>query len=502
VIGRVRSDERGLAMVMSIALMTLIAVISVTLLTVTGGDRSRSRRDAKATGSYQAAEAGTNAYLSDLTESTVFFNAYLAKGEATRTDSGNVTHASSNASDVAWSSGATWTYKTAMATDTGWFDLGNGYEYLLQVYPPSPGATQLQAQIVTRMDVTGRPKGSTDQSTWRTIETMIRPSSLADFLSFTATSVSYGSAATTTGPIFVGEDSSQVAGTLNHDGTAKANLYSEGTVTGSTTLLNGARKYDKNSTPTALCKLNNCSPVPWSTFSSTLTTVQSAATSGGLTLAATDNTNAALSGQTPAYSVDAWKLVFQSNGTVLVSSCKKYVSGASPPVTYEDYHGSNPPVCGTAVTKTLPSNGAIFSPSADVIVSGVVKGRITVGSQSDIIFGGNTTYNTNGQDVLGLEANGTIYVAEWAHTATVNLWAALFAVSGPFEADPGNGSGVSGTMNFNGSIDVYGKAGGAIIFSNMFSTRNYNYDSNLLFVQPPFWPKLGNAFTILAQREL
>ena len=49
---------------------------------------------------------------------------------------------------------------------------------------------------------------------------------------------------------------------------------------------------------------------------------------------------------------------------------------------------------------------------------------------------------------------------------------------------------------------MYGGSSGAIIFSNLFATRNYNYDNNLLFVQPPYFPTLGNAFTILLQRQL
>jgi hypothetical protein len=495
------SDEAGIAMVIAIALITLISVIAVTLLTVTSGEASRSRRDVKDTSAYQAAEAGTNAYLSDLTESTVFFNSYLAKGEATRTDSNNVTHASSNASDVVWSSGATWTYKTQPANDAGWFDLGNGYEYLIQVDPPNTSLVQTQAQVITRIDVMGRPKGSTNASTWRTIETMIRPSSLTDFQTFTATSVSYGASATTTGPVFVGENSSGVAGTLTHDGTAKANLYAEGTVGGATTLTNGAKRYDKNSSPTALCKLNNCNPILFSSFQSTLTTVSGAAAAGGITLGSKDNSNPALSGQ--SFNVDAWKLAFQANGTVLISSCKLYsqtVSGTT--TTWVDYDGSNAPVCGTAVSHAVPSNGAIYS-SVDVLVSGVVKGRVTVASAGDIVFGGNTTYNANGVDVLGLEAQGTLYVAQWAMSgSTLNLWAAELALNGPFEADPLYNSGASGTMNFNGSTAVYGQASGAVIFSNLFTTRNYIYDNNLKFLQPPYWPTLGNAFTILVQREL
>jgi hypothetical protein len=493
--------EGGFAMVIAIALITLIAIIAVTLLTVTSGETSRSRRDVKDTSAYQAAEAGTNAYLSDLTESTVFFNSYLAKGEATRTDSGNGTHASSNASDVAWSSGNTWTYKALPVNDTGWFDLGNGYEYLIQIYPPNASLLQTQAQVITRIDVLGRPKGSTDASTWRAIETMIRPSSLTDFQTFTATSVTYASTATTTGPVFVGEDKNGVAGSLTHNGTAKANLYAEGTVGGSTTLTTGAKKYDKNSSPTALCKLNNCNPVLFSSFTSTITTVSGAAAAGGITLTAKDNSNAALSGQ--SFNVDAWKLVFQAGGTVLVSSCKLYsqtVSGTT--TTWVDYDGSNAPVCGTAVSHPVPSNGAIYSP-VDVLVSGVVKGRVTVASSADIVFGGNTTYNTNGVDVLGLEATGTLYVAQWAVTgSTLNLWAAELSLNGPFEADPLYNGSATATMNFNGSTAVYGSPSGAVIFTNLFATRNYIYDNNLKFVQPPYWPTLGNAFTILAQREL
>ncbi|HEX7526429.1 MAG TPA: hypothetical protein VF327_08985, partial [Gaiellaceae bacterium] len=410
----------------------------------------------------------TNAYLSDLTEGTVFFNSYLAKGEATRTDSGNATHASSNSSDVVWSSGSTWTYKTPPASDTGWYDLGNGYEYLLQVIAPNSGLQQTQAQAITRIDVIGRPKGSADVSTWRTLETMIRPSSLTDFQTFTATSVSYASTAPTTGPIFVGEDKNGNPGSLNHDGTAKANLYAEGTVGGSTTYTNGAKKYDMNSSPTALCKLNNCNPVQFSSFQSTITTVSGAAAAGGITLGAKDNSNAALSGQ--SYNVDAWKLAFQANGTILISSCKLYSQKVNNvTTTWPDYDGSNAPVCGTATSYNVPSNGAISSAA----------------------------------DVLGLEAQGTIYVAQWAVTgATLNLWAAELALNGPFEADPVYNGSATATMNFNGSTAVYGGANGAIIFSNLFAHRNYIYDNNLKFLQPPYWPTLGNAFTVLVQREV
>ena len=57
-------------------------------------------------------------------------------------------------------------------------------------------------------------------------------------------------------------------------------------------------------------------------------------------------------------------------------------------------------------------------------------------------------------------------------------------------------------MTVYGSTAVYGQSGSAISMANMFNHRSYNYDSNLLFVQPPYWPSLGNAFTILVQRPV
>jgi hypothetical protein len=507
VIARLRTREEGLAMVIALALITLITTIAVSLYVVTSGDQSRSRRDAKATGAYHAAEAGTNAYLSNLTESLAFFNAYMAKGEAARWDSSNVKHNSSTTSDLAWTWGSTWTYKTAPASDTNWFDLGNGYEYLTMVYPPNGSLSSVQAQAITRIDVIGRPKGSTDQSTWRYLETMIRPTALTDFQTFTGLSVTYASTATTTGPIFVGQSSSGVAGNLTHNGTAQANLYAQGTVGGTTTYGTGVKKYDKNTTPTALCKLNNCNPIPFSSFQSTITTVSGAASAGGITLAATDNTNAGLSGQ--SYNVDAWKLVFQSNGTVLVSSCKLWYgtlsrNGSNVTKSWPDYDTTNPPVCGTATSRAVPSNGAIYS-AVDVLVSGVVKGKVTVATSADVVFGGNTTYNANGTDVLGLEAQGTVYVAQWSVSGanpTLDLWAAILALNGPFRSDPDYDPSPAGTMNYHGSSAVYGDPSGAIIFTNQFSFRNYLYDNNLRFLQPPYWPTLGNSFVILAQREI
>jgi hypothetical protein len=57
-------------------------------------------------------------------------------------------------------------------------------------------------------------------------------------------------------------------------------------------------------------------------------------------------------------------------------------------------------------------------------------------------------------------------------------------------------------MNIYGSSALYGNSNGPILMTNAFGHRNYNYDNNLLFLPPPYFPTLPNAFTILVQREI
>ena len=522
---RIRDDETGFAIVIAVALIALLSTVAVALPLLVQNEDSKSRRDQVQDSAYQAAEAGTNAVLSDLTQSTAFFKKYLAKGEATRTFNSTtyandcVTGSTSttqstcidkDVSAVAWAS-PWWTYATsatARASDPGWYSLGNGYQYLIQLYPPSTSLTGL-AQTITRIDVTGRPFGSTDTSKWRTIETQIRPSSLTDFQAFVATALAYAAGATTTGPVFVGEDNSGTKYNLQHAGTATANLYAEGTVTvGGSTLQNGAQKYDSGTNPNALCKLNGCAPVPFTNFSSTFSKVSGAAscpvsgTPAGPPSYWCFGTADPNNGNAP---VDAWWIRFLSNGKATFTPCKQAVVSGNPKPIYD-----NTPTCGTTSAQyTLPANGAIYS-SADVIVSGVVKGQITVATAGNVYYGGNLTQNTPGTDVIGEEAQGSIYVPEWAPDGThsITIYSAQFSLNGAFLSSPDWGGGASGTMNFYGSTAVYGITPCVstdctiIYFSGFFATRHYNYDPNLLFVQPPYWPNLGNAFTILVQRQI
>src|SRR5581483_10771734 len=138
-----------------------------------------------------------------------------------------------------------------------------------------------------------------------------------------------------------------------------------------------------------------------------------------------DNRNAAGAGGVlqDNTSVDAWWLTFQANGQVLVQSCTK---NAGKPI------GDAKPTCGAATALTLPANGAIYV-GQPVIVSGTVNGRVTIGGASDIYVGGNISYQTDGDDVLGLVASRSVIVPQWA-PSTLTWRAATIAQSGTWRS--------------------------------------------------------------------
>jgi hypothetical protein len=52
-------------------------------------------------------------------------------------------------------------------------------------------------------------------------------------------------------------------------------------------------------------------------------------------------------------------------------------------------------------------------------------------------------------------------------------------------------------MDFTGSTAT--KNGGSMA---MFDYRNYNYDQSLLYLQPPWFPTVEDAYTVILSREL
>ncbi len=450
---RVRArDERGFAMVLVIGLVTVLGVVSITLIDLANTEAKRSRSAVVRDASYQAAEAGVHDYIAKLFSDPLYYSHYVHPGESSR----RATDGTTAGAGSPWSAGLVWMYPSGR---NSWRQLSNGYEYNLEITPPTTGAGSIQ------MVSTGRPGGSTDKSDWRVVEMRVRPASVADFQMLANADISYGSAASTYGKIYAGIDSNGVRHNINHSGTAYADIYAEGSVTGSPRLRNGARTYDRNSIRTVIKN-----PVNFNDFISSLVDVQAAAQAGGLYL------------NSPTSA--AWRLTFQANGTVSAQTCTRTNNRDVAEVA---------PTCGVATSYPVPLNGAIYTPQS-VVVSGQVNGRVTVGSNSNVVIADDITYVQAGDDVLGLVAANDMLVAQYV-PYDLNWRAGTIAQTGAWRSWSNDGS--HGTMTFTGSTAT--ADGGSM---SLFRTRVYQYDQTLYYLPPPWFPTVDGAYTTLLVREL
>jgi len=461
-------------MVLVLGMIVLLSVLAVSLINVMQGEASRSRTEIKHDTAYQAAEAGVDDYIAKLIDDRLYLSHFVHPAESTRLSS---TSGRTVTASQPWqqSDGSTWTYPNGKDTWYGSAQLGNGYEYNLEVFPPS------QLSPLIHIISTARPTGDVDVRDWRELEILVRPSSVSDYQMVADANITYGATATTYGKIYAGIDANNVAHTVQHDGVAYGDVYAEGGVSGNTTLQNGAKRYDPTTTPGIRTVIRN--PISFNNFLASLVDIRSAAGAGGIV-----EDNAA---------VDAWWLTFQPNGQVNVQSCTK---NAGKPI------GDRQPVCSAPSAVSLPANGAIYV-GQSVIVSGTVNGRVTIGSAADIYPGNTLSYAQPGDDVLGLVASHSLIVPQWA-PSTMSWRAATISQSGTFRSygvdgqagltEPDYvGNGRLSSMTFTGSTATYG--GGSM---GLFQTRTYQYDTSLLYLPPPWFPTLQDAYTIVLSREL
>src|SRR4051794_35167830 len=337
------NGDQGSAMITVVLMGAVLTAVSAALMASTLAEAARSGTGVIEATAMAAAEAGVDNYISKLTEDHTYYDDYVHPGEASRKDASGVTAQAK----AAWTGAATWTYPDGK---DAWLAIGNGYEYDLQITPPTPG-TQL-VKVVS----TGRKTGTTTNT--RAIEVQVRAASVADFQMVSNADVSYGSSATTRGKIYAGIDSSNVKHNIAHAGVAYGNLYAEGSITQSPTYKNNAKGYNSSTIRSVIPNAVN-----FNTFTSSLVDLKAAAqAAGGIYL--DDATK------------DAWKLTFNSAGTVTIASCQKTnnydVAGVAP-------------TCTTTQTVALPAAGAIYV-NQTLIVSGTVKGQVTVASNANVVI--------------------------------------------------------------------------------------------------------------------
>lgn len=471
--GRLRllAGEDGFAMQWVVLLTSVLVILSLTTIEIVRAESSGSAQSRLRGAVYQAAEAGLDDYLAKLPDDKTYYLRNVHPAEATRhpvsgadvdplsggctvDSAGRKTDTATSAllPTTAWTGSITWTYPNGK---DNWCTVAVGsrnYQYNLQVTPPS--ASNLNIRIVA----TGRPEGSTNVADWRSIEEWVRYSQISDFQMITSQDYNVGSTATTNGKIYAGRD-------VNHSGTATADVFAERIVNGPGTLVAPAQKYDQTNIRTVIKN-----PIDFNTFTSSLDDIQRASQAAGTYLDAT-----------PA----AWKVVFSANGTYTVQSCS-LTSGKDP--------GDAAPTCGApSAPIAVPVNGAIFSEKT-VVVSGVVDGRVTIASQVDVVVADTLSYETVGDDVLGLIGKDEILVARYT-PSTLNWRAAVIAQNGARHSWESNGS--HALANHTGSTASKGTP-----YMDQFVTRNYFYDPTLQYLPPPWFPVLDEAYTVALFREV
>jgi hypothetical protein len=510
-------DESGIALVTAVVMVGLLTTIAVALMALTSSEGTSSAAAVTMNNAFQAAESGLNVYTADLTEDTGFFLDYVAAGEARRTYNAALypTTAGANANanvslSPSWPRSATWTYPSDITTDPGWRTIsGTNYQYLLEVFPNYSQANQVRVVAIGR-PVPSAATPAANKANYRAVEAELSAVTISDFQMLSAANISYGSTATTTGWVYATDNDAGTAASISHAGTAKANLFTESTLssyTGATTLVSPARKYATDSTPSIRTVITK--PI---TFSDLRVSPQIAPIGGGQGAIQID---AAASGITlnPSTNVpNAWWLKFQPGGTVDVYSCMK----AKPSSTYYPVEYMQP-TCTFYQTYTLNQGGEEIYTTEDVIISGTVNGQVTIYTagggkatsgdlsyaNGDVVVAGNISDAVAGNDVLGAVAQQSVIIACWEPNDPLTWNAATISLNGRWESDfdgslsPSCSASNKSSMVFTGSTATYG--GGSM---GGFNTRTYNYDPTLRYLPPPDYPQIPAAFEVLYQRQI
>ncbi|MEK7659017.1 MAG: hypothetical protein AAB352_04105 [Patescibacteria group bacterium] len=245
-------------------------------------------------------------------------------------------------------------------------------------------------------------------------------------------------------------------------------------------------------------------PVPaidFSSLTSDLAVMKSTAQSGGIYL--------------PPSNKNGYSLVFNSNETVSVYKVKTLKSNSCGGmdgyyITHNeciDYNARD-----FQFTQAIPSNGIIYIEDK-TWVEGTVKGRATIAAAKlpynastapTIYIPNNIIYSAkDGSNVLGLVAQKDIVITRNAPN-NLEIDAALIAQNGlaEFFYFPGvikNTLTIFGTvMNFGYWFDNFVWTSG---YTNNvvsgYSESVYNYDSNLLYAPPPYFPLSASGYELL-----
>ncbi|MEW6582889.1 MAG: pilus assembly PilX N-terminal domain-containing protein [Actinomycetota bacterium] len=473
-----REPRRGSTLPVVMGLTAILAVVAVTSLTYAQGSTSSAARQGRGDVAIQAADAGVNRYVSRLVEDPRYFDHFVDQAEDPRIDPTGLVHPPGSP----WTAGTPWTYAGPTVTQVPLQDARFGRAtYSLRITPPPVGSDVVTVVSSARVDAAG------DRPQIRTVQAQVLPTSIADFQMISNKEIKYGATATTTGKLYS-------AVSVNHLGVARAPVYGQDKVCSEPATIQcaghyyGADRfqagaYDAASTPSFSDKFST--PIDFSQFTRAINDIKDAAMHGGVYR--NDPT------------VNAWMVQFRSDGTARIWRA------VSPDIRTSVTSLSCPE------TVAVPGNGAMFFEQPVIVSDGgtvtdacgssgprpsVVDGRVTLATPGDLIIGGNITYETGTDDVLGLIATQSIVFAKYTPVDTT-VRAATLAQNGQWITAATSRVWGHNTLTYIGSQTT--NQGG---YASMFANRTYNYDSVLQFLRPPFYPIIEGSWSIRYWREV
>jgi type II secretory pathway pseudopilin PulG len=163
----------------------------------------------------------------------------------------------------------------------------------------------------------------------------------------------------------------------------------------------------------------------------------------------------------------------------------------------------------------FPSSGVIFVQDNVWIDGAINTARLTiaagvfpanVSTYKSITINNNLTYtNFNGQDVVGLIAQGNVNVG-FSSADTLTVDAALVAQNGRvgrYYYSSSCGTGYSRTtINLDGMIATNQRYGFAYSDNTGYQNRNITYDSNLLYGPPPSFPLAASQYSTISWKQV
>ena len=159
----------------------------------------------------------------------------------------------------------------------------------------------------------------------------------------------------------------------------------------------------------------------------------------------------------------------------------------------------------------LPANGTLFVDGGNLIVSGTLNGRLTVGTSQDIIIPNNIVYaddpraNPNSDDVLGIVSEGDVVIDDNA-PFDLEINACIMAMDTSFLRENWWVGPALGTLSIYGGIiqDQRGPIGtfnGATGQKRSGYSKDYAYDQRLLGSPPLFMPTTMDYVTLSWQED-